>query len=341
MGETPDVEVIIATRDLPQAIRQRVANILASDYPGERLRVTVAVDANAAAHLSETRTALEPIPAVRVVLGDAAGGKAAALNAGVRAARAGILVFTDTAQAFDPGAIRALVRCLAAPDVAGASGYLAAKGDHGALGRFWAYETLLRSLESRFDSLVGVTGAVYALRASAWVPLREGLINDDLAVPLLVRRAGGRVVHCPAAVARDPREFTHDQQYARRVRTLTGIWQLFAWYPWVALPGRNPLWLEFMCHKVIRLLTPLLLIVGGLALAPLVTTRLLLLAGGALLAGLLAGAAVLRRGPLTLAAEALRAFRLLFQAPSVAAWHGLRGQWEVWHPPAARSGSRP
>ena len=70
------------------------------------------------------------------------------------------------------------------------SGYLAAAGDRGALGRFWSYESMLRGLESRVDSLVGVTGAVYVLRASAWVPLKEGLINDDLVVPLQARREG-------------------------------------------------------------------------------------------------------------------------------------------------------
>lgn len=329
-GAEPDVEVIIATRDAPEAIQARLRNILGSAYPPERLRVTVALDASAAASHAALRDALLSMHQVQVVLGDPAGGKAAALNAGVRAARAGVLVFTDTAQAFDPGTTAALVRCLQAPGVAGASGYLAARGDRGALGRFWAYETSLRALESRCDGLVGLTGAVYALRATAWVPLRDGLINDDLMVPLLVRRGGNRVVHCPDAVARDPREFTREQQYARRVRTLTGIYQLLAWHPWVVVPGRNPLWLEFLCHKVIRLLTPLLLVMAGLAIVPFLSAGVLIAIVGAALVVAVLGAILLRCGPAVLLGEAAWALRLLFVAPTVAAWHGLRGQWDVW-----------
>jgi len=42
---------------------------------------------------------------VRYVRGDEPGGKAATLNAGVRAASGDIIVFTDTSQRFHPGAI--------------------------------------------------------------------------------------------------------------------------------------------------------------------------------------------------------------------------------------------
>ena len=103
-GVPPTVEVIVATRDAPDAVRTRVRNLLASDYP-DRLGVTVAVDASAADRLEAIREAVGAMPGVQVVLGDPPGGKAAALNAGVRAARAGVLAFTDTAQTFESGTL--------------------------------------------------------------------------------------------------------------------------------------------------------------------------------------------------------------------------------------------
>ena len=51
-------------------------------------------------------------PRVTVLDGDAAGGKAASVNAGVRAATGEVLVFTDTQQRFEPEAIDALVASL-------------------------------------------------------------------------------------------------------------------------------------------------------------------------------------------------------------------------------------
>ena len=130
-AEWPEVEGIIATREPPEAIRARVLSLLASDYPADRLRVTVALDASVAGHRGTLEAALADLPPVQVVVSTGPAGKAGALNAAVRAARAEVLVFSDTAQSFEAGTIHALVRCLAAPGVAGASGYLAAAGDRG------------------------------------------------------------------------------------------------------------------------------------------------------------------------------------------------------------------
>lgn len=332
-SDWPEVEGIIATRETPEAIRARVLNLLAADYPAGRLRVTVALDASAAGSLAAVRAVMADLSQVQVIANEGPAGKAGALNAAVRAAQADLLVFSDTAQAFEPVTIRALLRCLAAPDVAGASGYLAAAGDRGALGRFWSYETALRALESRWDSLVGLTGAVYALRRSAWVPLKDGLINDDMMAALLVRRAGGRVVHCPEAVAVDPRRFTPEQQYSRRVRTLTGVYQQLAWYPWLLVPVANPLWLELWCHKLVRLLTPFLLLLTLPAAWPWLSRPVVLGTAGIGAAALLLGAVALRRSPVRLVIEGWRAVRLLLIAPAVAASHALRARWDVWGRP--------
>ncbi|MBS1241250.1 MAG: putative glycosyltransferase, partial [Gemmatimonadetes bacterium] len=307
-----------------------VEDVLRGDYPADRLRIVVGVDAGSPEPLAGLADALAPFPAVEVVEGDPPGGKAAALNAAVRAGSGEVLVFTDTAQRFAANAISQLARCMGLRGAGGASGHLRARGDTGVLGRFWNYETWVRQLESDLDSLVGVTGAVYALRREAWHDLRGGLINDDLAVPLLARKSGFRVVHCPEAEAMDERSFGREQQYQRRVRTLTGIYQLVAWYPWIGSPGANPLWVQFILHKVVRLATPYLLAItalwvlatGGwrLAVAGLVAVVLL----GAALAGFA------RRSPIAVAREAGWTLKLLILAPLAATRNAVRGDWDVW-----------
>jgi len=329
-AELPSVDVIIATREPAAAILARVRDVLDADYPLDRLHVIVGLDAASLASLSDVEAALGSCPGTTVVRGDQPGGKAAALNAAVRAAKADVVVFTDTAQRFAPSAISRLVGCILRHQVGGASGYLRAKGDRGALGRFWNYETLVRKLESDLDSLVGVTGAVYAVRREAWQPLREGLINDDVAVPLLARRAGFRVLHCPEAEAYDDRSFERTQQFNRRVRTLTGVYQILAWYPWVASPWANPLWAQFFLHKVVRLATPYLLGVTGLAVLAIGGGALL--AGGTLVAafGLLVLSALEKKPVGTIAAELGWILRLLLLAPLAASRNALRGDWSVW-----------
>jgi cellulose synthase/poly-beta-1,6-N-acetylglucosamine synthase-like glycosyltransferase len=133
---------------------------------------------------------------VAAVVGDEPGGKAATLNAAVRAATGDVLVFTDAGQSFDPQAIRRLVGALATPGVGAASGRLEipAGVDGPSLSeRYWRFERWIRRAEARLHSTVGVTGAIYAMPRALWSPLPPGLILDDLFVPMRLVLAGQRI----------------------------------------------------------------------------------------------------------------------------------------------------
>lgn len=332
---------VIATREPPDVVRERVADVAACGAVASAagrplpLEVVVALDRDAATGDAEYAAALGR--AARVVRARDAPGKAAALNVGIAAARADVVVLTDSAQRFAPGALAALAACFEASDVGAASGRLRLPHDEGGgsiLGAFWRYELALRREESRVHSLVAVTGAVYAIRRPLWPRLPAGLICDDLYVPLHVARMGFRVVHCEHAHAVDPRVFTREQELARKVRTLTGMLQVCAWAPWVLLPWRNPVWLAFVCHKLLRLATPLLLLVALLSavvalalggwLEP--VARVAILAVGVPLIVLdLARPRLLR----ALLARGELAVRLL-GSPLLALRRAARRDWNVW-----------
>jgi hypothetical protein len=140
----------------------------------------------------------------------------------------------------------------------------------------------------------------------------------------------------PDAYAYETRRVNAGQEFRRKVRTLTGNYQLCAWLPGVLVPGRNPIWLQFVCHKLLRLLLPvgvLLAGVGGAGLAwraahAALGPRAWWLAGAAAL-----GAAWVWLGPGGLARK-LRGLVVQFAsmqaAVAVAAVHGVRGRWDVW-----------
>jgi cellulose synthase/poly-beta-1,6-N-acetylglucosamine synthase-like glycosyltransferase len=271
-----------------------------------------------------------------VVLGDAPGGKAATLNAAVRAARHDVLVFADTAQRFDRDAIPALVAELSDPAFGAVSGMLElsrANGRSTLADRYWRYERWLRRWEARLHSSVGVTGAIYAMRRSLWAPLPAGLILDDVYVPMRLALDGWRIGFTERALAHDVRRFAPSQEYRRKVRTLTGNVQICAWLPAVLNPVRNPLWVQFLCHKLLRLLTPYLalcVLVGlaGAALAALVANpageQLLIVAGLAVLA-----VCLVPRTRRMLAHQIAWAVALQ-SSVVVATVNGMRGRWDVW-----------
>jgi len=177
-----------------------------------------------------------------------------------------------------------------------------------------------------------VTGAVYGMRRALWSPLPAGLILDDVYVPMRLVLGGYRVAFSTAARARDTRRFASGQEYRRKVRTLTGVIQLCAWLPAVLVPGRNPIWIQFLFHKLLRLLTPYLvlaILVGGAGLA-VRALRALPVAVPLALAAALVLVLVVLPGLRRRVVHQLSAAFSLQAAIVVATVNGIRGRWNVW-----------
>ena len=123
-------------------------------------------------------------------------GKAAALNAGWAAASHPLLVFADARQTWAPDAIERITENFADPSVGAVSGDLVVESPTGVMagfGLYWRFEKWLRRTESRFDSLVSVTGSICAVRRELFRPIPNGTILDDVYWPLLVAMGGYRV----------------------------------------------------------------------------------------------------------------------------------------------------
>ncbi|HLU24963.1 MAG TPA: glycosyltransferase [Longimicrobiales bacterium] len=325
------ISVVLATREDEASIRARVQDFLEAAGDDPSVEMIVAIDAASAASTGASIAGLDP--RVKVVIGDPPGGKAVTLNAGVRAASGEVVVFTDTHQRFEPGAISRLAEALADPEVGAASGCLELndQGGRSLVGMYWRFERWLRRTEARVHSSVGVTGAIYAVRKADWRPLPAGLILDDLYVPMRLVLDGRRIAWVEDARARETRRFTWAQEYRRKVRTLTGNFQLCAWLPGVLLPHRNPIWTQFVFHKLLRLLNPYLCAVIALWAVARVAGWLGDVGPAAFLAAGIAVAAPLAVPRIGRAVRSLAVEGVMMQAAVfVATINGLRGRWDVW-----------
>jgi cellulose synthase/poly-beta-1,6-N-acetylglucosamine synthase-like glycosyltransferase len=323
--------VVVATRDDPAAIRRRVEDCRQANYPSDLVEIVIALDASAA---TDPRDLWFEGQDVRVVTGDMPGGKAATLNAGVRASSGDILVFSDTAQRFEPDTILELVTALADDRFAAVSGRLELPGTKegpSLVERYWGLERWLREREARLHSCIGVTGAVWAMPRALWVPLPAGLILDDLFTPMRLVLAGHRIAFSERARAIETRTSQAGNEYRRKVRTLTGVLQLCAWLPGVLSPFSNPVWAQFVAHKLLRLLTPYLVIAAAAGIMVEVAAVIGPAAAAALVLAPLGIACVPKRTGLP---RMLREGLLMQTAVVVAAANGVVGRWEVWSAPA-------
>lgn len=328
------VSVVIAARSGEQGITRKVQDLLRTiQLPCEIVVVLDGPDESVTAELvrlSDQR--------VKGAIVSGRRGKAASLNRGVAMSEGDVLVFTDVRQEVAPGAVEQLVRDLASPDVGAVSGSLAISASpdsEGLYERYWRFERWLRRREAAWDSTVGVTGALYALKRELWRPLPEGLLLDDVWVPFQVVSEGKRVAFAPLAVVTDIRSQSDATEVARKVRTLTGNYQLIAWMPSLLHPRKNRMWWQFISHKLLRLLTPMAMgcVLAGALLLSGRWALIFAALGGLSLALAWAGHRRAAGPPGTGVLGTVHSGLALFVALIVAASNAARGRWDVWTDP--------
>lgn len=260
---TPFVSVVISALNEEKRIASRLENLLEQQYPGECLEILVVSDGSIdrtgeiVRTFSDRNVRLLEIPERK--------GKAAALNLGIAESRGEIVVFADARQRFEPDAISQLVANFSDPSVGCVSGELMFQEDTESsvkleMGAYWKYEKWIRKMESQTGSVVGATGAIYAMRRKLYTPLPAATLLDDVLSPMNVVGQGFRVVFDSKAIAYDILSDDVVQEWRRKVRTLTGNWQLLSLAPWLLIPWRNKEWGRFLSHKVCRILVPFFLV---------------------------------------------------------------------------------
>jgi poly-beta-1,6-N-acetyl-D-glucosamine synthase len=260
----PALSIIVAAKNEALRLPARVANLLEISYDGPR-EIIVVSDGST----DDTAGALAPFGDRIRALAVPSGGKPLALNAGVAVATGEILVFADARQRFDAHALPALVSNFADPQVGAVTGELMLDCERGGgastigdgVGAYWKYEKWLRRHESLVWSTLGATGAIYALRRSLWTPLPADTLLDDVLAPMRAVLQGWRTVFEERAVAFDAAAPDAAAEARRKRRTLAGNYQILAQEPRLLLPIANPVWLQYVSHKVGRLLVPWALVV--------------------------------------------------------------------------------
>ncbi len=258
-ADWPDLAVVIAAYREQQVIAAKVEDVRANGYPGELEIVVVAEDPGTAA---EARAAGAEViePSERL-------GKAEAINRGVAATSAPVVVITDADTSLEPGSLAALCRWFEDPSVGAVAGEKQVVGSGQDL--YWRYESVLKQAESRYGSTVAVAGELAAFRRSVFRPLPSDVIVDDLWIALDVAEAGASIGYEPEAVARESGTTSLTQEWERRTRTSAGALDTVRRRSPLLAPWSSPVAAPLWGHKVLRLL------VGPLAHAVLLAKALL------------------------------------------------------------------
>ena len=290
----PAVTVIVAAYNEEAVIERRLENLLALDYPADRLELVVTSDAST----DRTHELVERFGDRVRLIENPRGGKVAAQNRAVRETGGEIVAFSDANATWAPDALRRLVANFADPEVAYVCGRLVLESADGSNkeGVYWRYELVQRDAESRLGSITGGNGSIYAVRRSDYVEV-DPKWGHDLSLPYRMVQAGRRAVYEPTARAFERPTPSNETEYRRKVRMFEHCWE-------IALRGsmlkRLPpgYLVAVLSHRVLRYgsgLLHLLLLASSLALVGEgLVYQLVLGAQVALLAAALVGVGIAR-----------------------------------------------
>jgi len=267
LSEWPAVSIIVPFCNESHRVLPKLATLKALDYAGE-IQIIFVSDGEEGKTAEVVRGCASE--GVEPVVLPVRRGKPVALNAAMSVAKHELILFTDARQMIDAQALASLVTAMlgaAEKDkqkigaVSGELVFLDENEDAASIGLYWRYEKTIRQAESRYASVPGVTGAMYLIKKMHVRPLAEDALLDDFEMPLTVLRAGERVILDSDAHVFDRAAKDVEKEKARKIRTLTGNFQAFSRNAWLFLPWVNPIWWQFISHKVLRLVVPYCLVI--------------------------------------------------------------------------------
>lgn len=250
----PTLTILMPVHNEAVRVVAKMRNLLALDYPAEKIQILVIGDGCTDDTLDRARA--ESQGRATILPLTTRGGKAAALNAGLGQASGEIVVFTDAGIVLEPQSLRRLVAHFHDARIGCVSGedYIEGAETEGLYGRL---ELLLRREEARLHSIAGASGCFYAQRRTLCVPFVSGMAPDFLSV-LNTVRLGSRALAEPAARGSMTATSSQRAEYTRKVRTfLRGITALFG-NAALLNPLRYPAFSFILwSHKLARWLAPL------------------------------------------------------------------------------------
>jgi len=253
----PAISISLPAHNEAASIADTLDRLLDLDYPADRCQIVVVSDASSD---GTDDIVLEYADrGVELVRVERRKGKTAAEAAAIPRLTGEIVVNTDATISIPRESLKPLIRAFRDPTVGVASGRDVSvastrdvEGNRSESG-YVGYEMWVRSLETRFGSIVGASGCFYAIRRHLHRPEFPADLSRDFASCIIARRHGYRAVSVDEAVCYVPRAGSLDREYRRKVRTMArGLSTL--WYERELL---NPLrfgrfaWM-LASHKLIR-----------------------------------------------------------------------------------------
>jgi len=258
----PPVTFLITAHNEGASIREKLKNTLQLRYPGDALQILVASDGST----DDTNDIVREYSdhgGVELLEIHERGGKERAQKVALENAQGEIVVFSDVATRIDPGGLEQIISNFADPSVGCVSSQdvlIGRDGRPSGEGFYVRYEMMLRRLETRVHSLVGLSGSFFAARREVCKDFSPEM-QSDFRTLLNSIKMGLRGVTDPNAVGYYTDVSDPQREFERKVRTVVRGLTVFFRHLDLLNPFRFGLFsYQLFCHKLLRWLVPFWLV---------------------------------------------------------------------------------
>lgn len=257
------ISMIIAAHNEEKVIRDKVENCLALDFGPAKAEIFIVSDGS----MDDTNTILEEFigksEQLKVITYQPRAGKANAINVAASKTQGEVLVFSDANVMISEKSCQSLLAPFADPEVGVVCGrvLVIADGDEEVAGEslYMKYEGAVQRAEALMYSMVGVDGALFAMRREFFRPLELETILDDFSLSMSALLSGKRIVYEKQAIAVEKVIPSAQNEMKRKTRIVSGGYQYLVNLFRQGKKLSVWMWFCFLSHKILRWAAPFLL----------------------------------------------------------------------------------
>jgi cellulose synthase/poly-beta-1,6-N-acetylglucosamine synthase-like glycosyltransferase len=263
----PNIAIVMAAYNEEKVITAKLKSIFDTDYPNDKIKLYIGSDASS----DNTDNLIEHFktqhPSLYFKRFDARTGKTAIVNQLVDEVREDILILTDANVMFEKKLLQELVQNLndERVGIVGAHIIKQSVNEKGIAKQEKTYmqlENRIKLAESLcWQLVIGIEGGCYAIRKSAFTKVPAHFKVDDFHITLAALQKKFKVLFNEKAICYEDVPVSQKVEFKRKVRISTGNFQNLKRFSALIWPIYRPLGFAFFSHKVLRWLTPFLLIV--------------------------------------------------------------------------------
>lgn len=259
------VGILIAAYNEEKVIGEKLESIFKNDYPAGNIQVFIGSDASTDKTNSIIESYINKHPNLKLIPFEGRTGKAAIINKLAELCDSEIFILTDANVIFETNTISSLVKHFTDDAVKLVAANIQKVSDKSINiqpieKKYLNLENKIKSLESNnWDLVIGAEGGCYAIRKTSYHPVPKNYFMDDFYITMSVLNKGGKVLFEEDAVCYEDLPSESSEEFKRKVRISIGNYQNLSAFNHLLWPPWEPLGYAFLSHKVLRWITPFLL----------------------------------------------------------------------------------